>query len=135
MTANTQTIRLDVAVDRAFEFIADPGNLPRWAAGFARSVTIGVESCIVHTANGDVRLELVTNREAGLIDFHMQPAGGPKVIAYSRVIPIGEGSEFIFTQVQPAGMPDDVFAGQIHALTEELQILRAIFRAQSLCPA
>jgi hypothetical protein len=46
------------------------------------------------------------------VDFWMSPAPGVEVLAPSRVVPRGSGSEFIFTQFQGPGMSDQAFASR-----------------------
>jgi hypothetical protein len=76
----------------------------------------------------------VTDRELGVIDFYIAPAPGIELPAYSRVLPCGDkDAEYVFTQFQPPGMPDEVFASQVAALTDELHILQRLVRARAAC--
>ena len=79
-------------------------------------------------------IRYVTDESRGTIDFHMTVAPGVEAAAYSRVLPNGEGAEYLFTQFQFPGMPDEVFTGQKAALAEELAILPILFRAHAACP-
>lgn len=135
MRTDTQAIRLSASPAEAFRFLADPATLPQWAVGFARAVRQDGTGWTVRTAHGEVRLRLETDAGTGIIDYHMTPAGGPDAVAYSRLLPVGDHTDYVFTQVQPDGMPDAVFDAQIQALAEELRILRSIFRARAACPA
>ncbi len=54
----------------------------------------------------------------------MFPVPDVEGVAYSRVLPNGEGSEYLFTQFQAPGMPDEVFQGQIESLKGELVLLK-----------
>ena len=135
MRTDTQTIALDGDRDHIFRFIADAENLPRWAVGFCRSIVRDGAGWIVRTADGEVGLRMTTDAETGVIDFHMIPAPGVEVTAFSRVVPAPGGALFAFTQVQSPGMPDEVFAAQVTALGEELEVLRHVVRAQAACRA
>ena len=90
MRADTRTISIEAPVDRVVAFLADPRNLPRWAAP------------------------------------------GIEVLAASRVVPRGTASEYVFTQFQAPGIPDDVFVKNVRALTHELTVLRALMEVE--CP-
>ncbi len=70
-----------------------------------------------------------------MIDFHISPAPGVEFVAHSRVVPNGDGAEYIFTQFQAPGMPDHVFVANVAALREELVVLGALMRARAVCPA
>jgi hypothetical protein len=143
MRADTQAVTLDAPATTVFEFLADPENLPKWAVGFAHAIRrdrgsdgdAGGDAWRVRAAQGEVGLRLTTHGRLGTIDFHMTPAPGVDVVAYSRVIPSPEGAVYVFTQLQPPGMPDAVFDGQVRALREELAVLQRIMRARHACPA
>lgn len=135
MRSDTQTLNLDIPAPELFEFLADPENLPLWAVGFARAVRREGDDWLVRTGGGEVRLRMVVDRSLGTIDFRMTPAPGVETIAYSRVLPNGAGAEYVFTQFQVEGMPDEVFDTQRRVLGEELQILGLLTHARQNCPA
>ncbi|MBL8607619.1 MAG: hypothetical protein JNL38_09875 [Myxococcales bacterium] len=62
----------------------------------------------------------------------MSPAPGVEAVAASRVVPAGDGVEYVFTQLQAPGMPDDVFAKNVRALEHELAVLKALLEVE--CP-
>jgi hypothetical protein len=88
---------------------------------------------MVTTATGEVAIRYELNQAAGTIDFRFSPVSGLEASAYSRVVPNGDGAEYTFTQFQFAGMPNDVFEGQVRALADELQVLRGLIHARNAC--
>ncbi|MGH2614443.1 MAG: SRPBCC family protein [Thermomicrobiales bacterium] len=134
MRADTQTVTISASPDEVFAFLAEPSNLPRWAVGFARAVRRDNDEWIVQTAQGEMPVRFAVDAGRGIIDFHMTVAPGVESVAYSRVVPNDSGAEYIFTQFQSPGMPDEVFAAQCAALAEELAILPILFRAHAVCP-
>lgn len=134
--SDTRAVTLDASVDEVFDFLADPASLPRWAVGFCRSIRPDTnDRWIVTTAQGDVSIRYRTDRTLGVIDFYLSPAPGMEAAAFSRVVPNGDGAEYVFTQFQFQGMPDEAFEQQVHALVEELQVLRGVMRARAACPS
>ncbi|HEX6049919.1 MAG TPA: SRPBCC family protein [Gemmatimonadaceae bacterium] len=136
LRTDTQTATLAAPPHDVFEFVADPENLPRWAVGFCRSIRrdeTSADHWVVTTGTGDIIVRYVTDRAAGVIDFHLSLAPGFESVAYSRVVPNADGAEYIFTQLQPPGMPDEVFEAQVEALREELIVLQALVRARLAC--
>lgn len=133
MQTDTQTVTVAASPEDVFTFLADPETLPQWAVGFCRGIRRNGEGWVVDTGHGEVGIRYVTDADRGLIDFHMTPAPGVEVVAYSRVIPTAGGAEYVFTQVRAPGMSDEAFAGQRAALTDELEVLRARFRARAAC--
>jgi hypothetical protein len=133
MRSDTKAITIPASFETAFAFLTDPANLPRWAVGFARAIRREGETWLVTTAQGEFPIHYEVDAGHGVIDYHLMPAPGVEAVAYSRLVPNGEGVEYVFTQFQAPGMPDAVFAGQVTALAEELAILPAILRAQAAC--
>jgi hypothetical protein len=132
MRHDAQSITIDTEPKAVHEFVADPANLPRWAVGFAQGVRQEDGRWIVQTAGGDVPVDIKADAGTGVVDFHLQPARDVRVTAYSRVMPAGTGTLYTFTQVQPAGMPDEVFDGLVGAVRHELVALKAILEVA--CP-
>ena len=134
--SDTRTVTLAASPQDVFDFVANPENLPRWAVGFCHSIRREDESddrWVVTTGNGEISVRYVTDRALGVVDFHLSPAPGVESVAYSRVVPNADGAEYIFTQLQAPGMPDDVFEAQVDALREELIVLQALVRARAVC--
>jgi hypothetical protein len=132
MRADTQAISIEAQPSRVLDLVADPMNLPRWAVGFARSVRPDGDRWIVSTGSGEIGLRLRVERAAGTVDFHLEPAPGVEALAASRVIPRGAKSEFVFTQFQSPGLPDEAFQASVEALGHELKVLKAL--AEVECP-
>ncbi len=38
MRSNTRAVTIPASVEEVFSFLGDPGNLPRWAVGYARGI-------------------------------------------------------------------------------------------------
>jgi len=131
MRHDTQSIEIDVPPRHAFEFLAQPENLPRWAAGFAKAIRRDSDAWAVTTPQGEVEMRYVTDPRLGVVDFHISPAPGVTTVAHSRVLPLGEGSVYVFTQEQTPGMPDTVFEGQVATLGRELRLLRSLLEVGS----
>jgi hypothetical protein len=133
MRSDTQSVTMEVPVDQVFAMVADPRRLPEWAIGFAQAVTPrSGGGWTVRTGTGEVALEVESDKARGTVDFHMQPAPGVTVVAWSRVVGDDRHSVFLFTQVQASGMLDEVFDAQVEALRHELSVLKA--RLEVRCP-
>ena len=133
MQSDTQTVTISAGYERVFDFLAKPENLPRWAVGFAREIRRDGDGWIVLTGHGEVPIRYETDARNGIIDFHLEPAPGVDAVAHSRLVPNGDGVEYVFTQFQSPEMSDEVFADQVEALADELQLLSVLFRAQMSC--
>ncbi len=132
MRSDTRTISIDAPPEEVFRLVADPANLPRWAVGFALAVRQEGGRWLVRTGAGELALRVQACEEAGVVDFWISAGSGAAALAASRVIPRGAGSEYVFTQFQAPGMPDEAFAQSVEALQRELVVLKAI--AEVHCP-
>ena len=132
MRAATKSVSIDAPASKVLGFLKEPENLPRWAVGFAKSVRRGATGWYVKTNDGEIGVAIDADERTGIVDFHMQPAPGVKVVANSRVIPRGKGTEYVFTQFQAPGMPDEAFAQSVKALEHEFTVLKAVLEVE--CP-
>lgn len=133
--SNTQTISIAAPPEQVFDFVANPETLPVWAVGFCRHIRPDGTRWIVTTAHGEMPIRVATDRACGTIDFYFSPAPDAEMAAFSRVVPNGRGSEYVFTQFQGADMPAGDFEAQVAALGEELLVLRGVIQARLACPA
>jgi hypothetical protein len=90
------------------------------------------EGWVAETEAGDMGVRVEVEARAGMLDFVVTPAPGVTVLTASRVIPRGVGSEYVFTQFQGPGMPDEVCAKRVQAVGHELKVLKALLEVE--CP-
>ena len=132
MRSDTQTITIAVRPERVLAFVGDGDNMPRWAIGFAKSVRPAESGWIVTTGQGEVPTSIAVDPSAGTVDFRMEPAPGAEATVFARVLPNGDGAEFVFTQMQQPGVPDEVFDQLVAAVGHELMALKAVLEVE--CP-
>ena len=132
MRADTQTVTIQAAPTEVLNFVADGANLPRWAIGFAKSVARRGQVWVVTTGSGEVPTTITIDEPVGTVDFHMDMGAAGEARAYARVLPNEAGSEFLFTQFQGPGVPDDVFEQLVAAVGHELAALKALLEVE--CP-
>ena len=84
------------------------------------------------TGQGDVPTSIAVDEPTGTVDFRMDPAPGSEATAYARVVPNGDAAEFVFTQMQQPGVPDEVFEQLVAAVGHELAALKALLEVE--CP-
>jgi hypothetical protein len=132
MRSDTQTVTIGAHPQDVLAFVSDGENLPRWAIGFAKSVRSDADRWIVTTGQGEVPTRITVDDASGTIDFHMETGAGMLASAYARVVPNGDGAEFLFTQMQQPGTPDEVFNQLVAAVRHELVALKALVEVE--CP-
>jgi hypothetical protein len=132
MRSDTRTVSIDARPEDVLAFVGDGTNLPRWAIGFAKAVRPGEAGWIVTTGQGEVPTSIDVEESAGTVDFRMRPVPDGEATAYGRAVPNGRGTEFVFTQFQQPGTPDDVFDQLVAAVRHELVALKALLEVE--CP-
>jgi hypothetical protein len=133
MKSNTQSITIDQDAASVFRFVAEPRNLPRWASTFAPRISpAGDDRWVVPSPAGEILIRFDADEDRRTVDFHMKPVvptPGLEGVAVSRVVPNGIGAEYVFTMFQFAGMPEEVWHGQLEELPCELARLKRAIEA------
>ena len=113
--------------DAVYAFAANPENLPVWAAGLTRSeIRKSGDAWIAEAPFGTVKIRFVNANTFGVMDHDVELESGVIVHNPMRVVPNGEGSEFIFTLLRQPGMADDQFLEDAEAVTKDLRTLKEI---------
>lgn len=131
---STHSISIASPPDKVFAFVADPEKLPVWAIGFCKEIRVDGESWLVTTPSGEeVTIRpAAASEELGVLDSVLEFGSSVEGRTYTRVVPNGGGADYVFTMVQPAGMPDEVFDAQGAELARELTVLKA--HLETACP-
>jgi len=121
--SETRSIAIAAPPETVLDYVGDARTLPDWAPAFTRSVHAEGEHWRVDAGLIDVRV----SRERGTVDIVSvsEPARG----VYTRVLPNGEGSEYLFTQFFPDGMREDDVDRQLEVVEAELRAVRAACEA------
>jgi hypothetical protein len=115
-----------------YEFASDPRNLPRWAAGLARSeIRRDGDEWVADAPFGNVRVRFVGRNSLGVMDHDVTLESGVTVHNPMRVVPNGEGSELVFTLIRQPGMSDGQFAKDRAAVENDLMTLKALLERES----
>lgn len=120
-TYDVQSVTLGVSAEKAFAFISDPGNLPRWTSAFKRADR---SSALLVTPQGElpIGLRVKADSKAGSIDWYMTMPDGTVGSAFSRVVPLAANeSAYTFVLLAPP-VPLEQLEG---ALEQQMRTLRA----------
>jgi hypothetical protein len=110
-----------------YDFAADPRNLPQWAAGLARSeVTRAGDAWVVQAPFGKATIRFAPQNALGVMDHDVELESGLTVHNPMRVVPNGEGAEFIFTLFRRPDMSDEQFAEDGRAVEADLRTLKGL---------
>jgi hypothetical protein len=110
------SVWMAVTAEAAYRFIADPANLPLWAAGLDTAV---------------VTVEFSPTNVFGVLDHVVRVPGGEHFYNPMRVLPAGDGEEcceVVFTVRRRAGMSDAEFDADAAAVEADLLALRPLLQ-------
>src|SRR4051794_13105253 len=120
----TRSISIQAPPSAVLDFVADARSLPRWAPDFAQAVRPDGAHWLVDTAAGEARIDVRVERERGTVDI--VSATEPSRGVFTRVVPNGEGSEYLFTQLFPDTMSAVDVERQLAVVEGELQTVRDV---------
>ena len=129
------TVTINRPPAEVYDFVADPRNLPQWAAGLARSSVEQVGDYWVADAPfGKVRIKFAERNALGVLDHDVtfdDAATGQTVTVHNpmRVLPHGAGSEFVFTLFRQPNMTDEQFAADKAAVEQDLRTLKTLLES------
>jgi polyketide cyclase/dehydrase/lipid transport protein len=119
--SETRQISIPAPPGKVLDVVGDAQALPRWAPNFATTVRAEDGHWVV---NDELHVDLRVDRELGTVDIlrpKLPPTG-----AYSRVVPNGEGSEYLFTLFFPDGAEEAAITKQMATVEEELRAVREL---------
>lgn len=122
---------ISISIDRkpadVYDFASDPRNLPRWAAGLARSeVKKAGDVWIADSPMGRIRIRFAKKNPFGVMDHDVTLESGVTVHNPMRVVSNGDGSEFTFTLIRRPDMPDEKFAQDKAAVEKDVRTLKEL---------
>lgn len=115
-----------------FDFASNGKNLSEWAAGLAQSALHqDGDAWIANAPFGRVKIRFSLCKRCGMMDHDVELKDGTIVHNPMRVVPHGEGSEFIFTLIRQPGMDDEAFENDANAIIADLATLKKLLEAPS----
>lgn len=111
---------------QVYEFLADPENLPRWAAGLAQSeVARHGDMLIADSPMGRVTVRFAERNRYGVLDHDVTLPSGTTVNNPMRVLTHPNGAEVLFT-VRQIELSDEEFERDVQLVAADLSRLKAI---------
>ena len=120
MNHHTVTAVFPVPKERAFAYLAEVENLPRWATEFAREMEVVDGRHVVRNGLGEFVFQIRADEATGVIDMFAGPTEDEMAIFPTRVVGLADGSAaFTFTMFQGPDMSDELFEQQYQSLLRE----------------
>jgi hypothetical protein len=122
--SRTVSVSIDCPPPQVYDFVSDPENLPRWAAGLGRSVSKVNEQWIVQTSAGPMGIRFVERNDLGVLDHRVVLESGEEILVPMRVVANGAGSEVMVTVFRLPGMSAETFARDVALVERDLKTLK-----------
>jgi len=122
--SRTVSVSIDCPPSHVYDFVADPENLPTWAAGLGRSVSKVNEEWIVQTSSGPMRIRFVERNDLGVLDHRVTLATGEEILVPMRVVANQRGSEVMVTVFRLPGMSAEAFGRDVTLVERDLKTLK-----------
>lgn len=131
MRSRTITLEIAVPATEVYRCVRDPAQLPLWAAGISKSVSVIDEVWHVDTGTelGTVQLAFCPDNSFGVLDHIVTLPNGQSQNNPMRVVANGTGCELMFTVFQSEGMSDEDFVKDIQAVTRDLKTIKTLLEA------
>jgi hypothetical protein len=120
--AETRSISIAAPPEAVLNVVGDAPRLAQWAPNFASEVRAEGRHWLVRSGDVELLIDVRVAPEQGTVDI--VAAGDPRRGAFTRVVPNGEGSEYLFTLLFGDGTPDEAIAAQMATVEEELRAVR-----------
>lgn len=125
-TRHVTTI-IDRPVAEVYDFVRDPQNLPRWAAGLGGTdVQHEVEQWSMNTPMGRVLISFVPENPYGVLDHSVTLPTGESTLNPMRVISVDDQRSEVIFSLRRAAMSEEEFEADADAVAEDLAELTEI---------
>ena len=125
----TKTVSIAAPPARVFAFLAEAANWLRWAIVNVKSVKPAAgDWWEMETPAGKARLRLRPNAALGTLDHDFQAPDASWTVP-ARVVPNGDGSEFMITFFQPPSFTREFFEEQAALVDRELAQLKLLMES------
>ncbi|MCE0762735.1 SRPBCC family protein [Pseudonocardia kujensis] len=117
-------VRIEAPASEVYAFVADPTNLPRWAAGLATaSVELREGRWVTESPMGTVEIAFAPRNEFGVLDHDVVLPSGEVVSNPLRVLPNEDGCDLVFTVRRRHDMSDEDLERDVAAVRTDLDTL------------
>lgn len=124
LEARTLNVSIARPPQAVYAFVAEPANLPQWAAGLGSAVRCTGRRCTVETPQGTLQVRFEKYNELGVVDHYVSPAPGVEIYVPVRVVANGAGSEVLFTLFRQPEMSAADFEHDTALVRQDLATLK-----------
>jgi uncharacterized protein YndB with AHSA1/START domain len=120
------SVSIQRSPEQVYQFVVNPENLPKWAAGLSGSIKKVDGEWIAESPMGKVKVQFVEQNPFGVLDHDVTLPSGDVFHNPMRVLKNQNGSEVVFTLYRSPEMTDQKFTEDQVAVTADLLKLKSI---------
>ncbi len=126
---------INVSINRpsgdVYRFVANPENLPQWAAGLSDATLEKYgDDWVANSPMGRVKVSFVQDNPFGVVDHDVTLPSGEVNTNPLRVIANGDGSDVVFTLFKRSGMTEEDFIKDAGMIEKDLATLKKILETE-----
>ena len=123
-------IRIDRPAAEVYDYVSQPANLPRWAAGLGSSIELIDGQWVAESPLGRIVVAMVEQNPYGVLDHWVTLATGERFYNPMRVIADGDGCELVFTLRRQPGVSETDFERDAAAVAADLAAVRRLLESR-----
>jgi uncharacterized protein YndB with AHSA1/START domain len=120
------SISINRTPDKVYAYVANPENLPEWAAGLSGTIRRVGERWVAESPMGEVSVRFAPHNNFGILDHDVTLPNGEVVHNPMRVVRNDVDSEVVFTLFQRPGMSQQDMQSDAAQVFEDLVKLKMI---------
>src|SRR6187402_2789077 len=124
--SRTLSLSIEAPFQKAYDYISDAANLPKWAPGFFRSMRLVDGKWVADTTIGPVGFRFAERNPFGVLDHFVKTESDPETANPMRLVPNGSGCELLFTLFRTEEMTEEQFQEDAETVLKDLRGLKAI---------
>ncbi|ARU28173.1 SRPBCC family protein [Cellvibrio sp. PSBB006] len=125
------SIYINRSPHETYEYASNPEYLSNWASGLAQAdIVRDGDEWVAKAPFGEARISFAEPNSFGVMDHDVKMESGVTVHNAMRVIPNGNGSEFLFSLFLRPGMSEEEFENDARHIKRDLEKLKEILENQ-----
>lgn len=130
---DVRIITLSIARDwrAAYDFAAEPTNLPRWAVGLGSNFRQQGAAWTADSLLGPITVRFTPPNDFGVLDHWVTTATGVEIAVPLRIVANGAGCMVVFVLFRQAGVGDAELARDAAAVEADLRRLKALLETEA----
>ena len=125
--AKNISVSINSSFNEVYQYISNPENLPKWAAGLAdATLKNSGDEWTTNSPMGKIKIKFVDKNLFGVVDHDVTLPSGEVVHNPLRIVKNSIGSEVIFTIFHRAEMTQDEFYKDCELVHKDLMKLKSL---------